>query len=71
MIRVSRQRKSDDDRPTGDVEIAVCRMLVKIGFSQHRIAALFGCNQGRINETHKGTDPVEWCFRVGSQSIKE
>lgn len=67
--------RSNGSPPTGEVEIALCRLLDMAGFNQQRIAALFGCNQGRINECVKGTnayeglDEVRWTFRVGNRRL--
>jgi hypothetical protein len=73
-IKVQDQRGRDDERPTGDTEQALCRILAEVGFSQQRIAALFGCNIGRINETINKSHPkcdkdVGWTLQIGEKRI--
>lgn len=61
--RIDSQRS---EAPAGDLEIAVVKLLVDIGFQHKRVAALFDCNQGRIAEIatgQKGAD-VGYEFRI-------
>lgn len=54
------------ESPTGDLEIAIVKLLLDIGFQHKRIAALFDCNQGRIAEiaTGKKGTGVGYEFRI-------
>lgn len=49
-----RMESQKSDAPNGDLEIAIVKHLVDVGFQHKRIAALFDCNQGRIAEIATG-----------------
>ena len=75
-MRVQDERgRSNGRAPTGKTEIAVVRMLRNIGFNEQRVAALFGCNQGRISECFKGTAAYEgvkvpWVFATMDDKLE-
>lgn len=54
--RVKSQRS---ENPSGELEIAIVKLLIAVGFQHKRIAALFDCNQGRIAEISKGHKGAE------------
>ena len=37
-----------------DIEIAITKLLIDVGFHQKRIASLFDCSQGRVAEISIG-----------------
>lgn len=49
-----RMRSQRSEAPTAPVEVAITKLLLDVGFTQKRIAALFDCNQGRIAEISRG-----------------
>ncbi|MCH4543159.1 hypothetical protein [Ochrobactrum sp. A-1] len=49
-----RIRSQHSEAPTAALEVAITKLLLDIGFTQKRIAALFDCNQGRIAEISRG-----------------
>ncbi len=49
--RIHSQRS---EAPTAPLEVAITKLLLDVGFTQKRIAALFDCNQGRIAEISRG-----------------
>lgn len=49
-----RQKSQISNAPDDDLEIALVRLLIRVGFQHKRIAALFDCNQGRIAEISTG-----------------
>lgn len=54
MLDPARIKSQRSDAPNGDLEIAIVKHLVDVGFQHKRIAALFDCNQGRIAEIATG-----------------
>lgn len=54
------------EAPGSDLEVAIVKLLIHVGFQHKRIAALFDCNQGRIAEiaTKKKAPGVGFRFRV-------
>jgi DNA-directed RNA polymerase specialized sigma24 family protein len=58
--------------PDDDLERAIIRMLYTVGFPQQRIANLFDCNLGRINDVVKyrrGHGKVRWCLMVNGARL--
>lgn len=49
-----RTLSQNSSAPNDDLEIALVRLLIRVGFQHKRIAALFDCNQGRIAEISTG-----------------
>ena len=63
LERIKSQRSDAIDH---DIEIAITRLLLDVGFHHKRIAALFDCNQGRIAEIATGQNRpgVSYSFNI-------
>lgn len=62
----TRINSMQSEAPNDNLEVALTKLLIDVGFQHKRIAALFDCNQGRVAEIsrgHKGKN-ISYKFEV-------